>query len=279
MNRLTLSVALAAATVTGACREAAMSPDLAPTAAVQPSAIGTSPSSTIFERTFSMPVNAITRIALASCDVRNGPGIKLDTRLQLGGLSTQVEVENTTGTPDEAVATFQVLSTGADVTLPPRSDRAGLGGDPFVWVQFEDNTGQALSAELPLGACSQLVSPQELVVDYSELVQATTAISVTQCGTEFGPMVSVAGQLALENGLFAQVILRDDQPPAGTPAEVGADAVRRIQLYSPGLDVKFQKQSLRAEVGGDPSITATYLDAQGTVIGVPETLGTCEELS
>ena len=276
MNRFTLSAALAAAVTAGACRENAMQPDLLASAADVSAAVASSAS--IFTQEFDTPISAFTRVTFASCRAPSGPGITLNTRLDLGGLRTQVAVEGETGTPDEAVATFEVVSTGADVNLPRQSDRAGVGDDPFIWVQFETNAGATLSPEIPLGRCSQLTTARDLAIDYEELGQAVAEISVHQCGSALGPMVAVAGHLALENGLLAQVIVRDDQPSSGS-AEVGADAVLRIQLYQPGYDIDFRKQQLRADVDGDPQISAAFLSPEGVILGEQLVLGTCNDLT
>ena len=272
MNRCTLAVALAAMVTVG-CREAALDPDVqAPAARVTGN---TAASSTILTQSFDMPLSAFTRFTLGSCQASSGPGIRAESRIELDGLSTQVAFEGGTGgTPDEAEATFEVVSTGADVQLPPRSGRASVGDDPYVWIQFEDNQGNDLAPPVSLGRCSQVIAPRDLALDYESLVRASAAISVNQCGTQLGPMVAVAGELALQDGLVAKVIVRNDLPP-GSP-EVGADAIVRLQLYEPGYTIGFRRQQVRADVEGDAVITASFRDSQGTLVGEWVTLGTCE---
>ena len=214
-----------------------------------------------------------------ACTRATGPRFGLQRELAVEGLGTRIELQSDApDTPPEGELTAVALSAEDPIELHGQATaQAGISGDWLVWVKYEDSQSRPLSEEIALGRCSQIQS-RPLTVDYTTNARAVAQLVVNRCDVSSGPNITVDGQLTLDQGVIAKVILRDDQPTSGS-AEQGADAVLRIQVYEPGFATGFRKQQLRSDVGGNPTIEAAFVDDQGQLIGEPRTLGTCRELA
>ena len=270
LSFLFLTVALAG------CRENARNAD------ILGARVAATGAPTEFTRSFGMPVRAMTFANVSGCDNSPGPYITLEGEIALGGLGSRLIFRNNDkGTheyTDESHTDLVVVPAGDRVVLPKQPVQGGVGGNPFIWIKFEDDRGAALSDEIYLGRCVQGFR-KDVTANYPALAAALARLSVADCANSPGPTITLDGNLTLRSGLDAKLIFRNNDNPVGGPHEAGADAVVRVRLLPPGHVIQFPKQPSRGGVGGNPWIWFGFLDGAGAPLHEPELLGRCEQLS
>ena len=231
---------------------------------------------------FAQPLRVTTTTELSGCDNSPGPYITISGELAIGGLGSRMTFRNNVkGTheySDERQVDVVVVPAGQSITIPKQPSRGGVGGNPFVWIKFENSEGQAVSDEIYLGRCVQGLKGNTSV-DFSGLAEALAQVSVADCANSPGPYITLNGNLALKSGVNAKLIFQNNDNPVGGPHEAQADAVVTIRLVPPGQSVRFPKQPVLGGVGGNPWIWFAFLTAQGAQIGEEYLLGRCEQLS
>jgi len=231
---------------------------------------------------FAQPLRVTTTTELSGCDNSPGPYITISGELAIGGLGSRMTFRNNAkGTheySDERKVDVVVVPAGESITIPKQPSRGGVGGNPFVWIKFENSEGQAVSDEIYLGRCVQGLKGNTSV-DFSGLAEALAQVSVADCANSPGPYITLNGNLALKSGVNAKLIFQNNDNPVGGPHEAQADAVVTIRLVPPGQSVRFPKQPVLGGVGGNPWIWFAFLTAQGAQIGEEYLLGRCEQLS
>jgi hypothetical protein len=257
-----------------ACREPGMEANiLAATSAGAPTQVNA---------TFAQPLRVTTVAELSGCDNSPGPYITLSGELAIGGLGSRMTFRNNVkGTheySDERKVDVVVVPAGQTVTIPKQPSQGGVGGNPFIWIKFENSEGEAVSDEIFLGRCVQGLTGNT-TVDFSGLADALAEISVADCANSPGPYITLDGNLALRSGVNAKLIFQNNDNPVGGPHEANADAVVMFRLVPPGQSVTFPKQPVLGGVGGNPWIWFAFLTAQGAQIGEEHLLGRCEQLS
>jgi hypothetical protein len=267
-------LALLGAGALAACREPGSEANiLAATSASSPAQVSAS---------FAQPLRVSTTTELSGCDNSPGPYITVSGELAIGGLGSRMTFRNNVkGTheySDEQKVDVVVVPAGESVTIPKQPVQGGVGGNPFIWIKFENSEGEAVSDEIYLGRCVQGLTANSSV-DFSGLADALAQISVSDCANSPGPYISLDGDLALKSGVNAKLIFRNNDNPVGGPHEATADAVVTIRLVPPGQTVTFPKQPVLGGVGGNPWIWFAFLTAQGAQIGDEYLLGRCEQLS
>lgn len=267
-------LALLGAGAAAACREPGTEANiLAATSAGAPTQVNA---------TFAQPLRVSTVTELSGCDNSPGPYITLSGELAIGGLGSRMTFRNNAkGTheySDERKVDVVVVPAGQTVTIPKQPSRGGVGGNPFIWIKFENSEGEAVSDEIYLGRCVQGLRGNTSV-DFSGLAEALAEISVAECANSPGPYITLSGDLALKSGVNAKLIFQNNDNPVGGPHEAHADAVVTFRLVPPGQTVTFPKQPVLGGVGGNPWIWFAFLTAQGAQIGEEYLLGRCEQLS
>jgi hypothetical protein len=274
MHRLMLS-SLALAAALAACRENGGSGITAAT-----SSGGGSPIEVT--KSFSMPLKATTLTDVSNCDNAPGPYITIEGSIALGGLGGRMAfANNVKGThtyTDENHVDVSVVPTGDAITLPKQPVQGGVGGNPFIWIKFEDGNGNAVSPEIYLGRCVQGFK-KNVEVAYETLARALASITVQECANSPGPYISLEGNMGINSGLDAKFIFQNNDNPVNGPHEAVADAVVKVGLLAPGHSVTFPKQPVLGGVGGNPWMWYGFLDDDGTPMGDPSLLGRCEQLS
>jgi hypothetical protein len=110
----------------------------------------------------SAEVTLAATFTATDCANNPGPYIYMDGAMNFAhGLKarfTFANADNPVGGPHEAVATTDVtlISRGFSVQFPKQPVLGGVGGNPWISVQFEQADGTAIGNEDLLGRCVQL---------------------------------------------------------------------------------------------------------------------------
>lgn len=277
MTRMTLGALVLTAFVGAACAEHSGEADIL---AARVSDAGGAPVEVT--RTFDMPVRATASAEMSGCDNSPGPYITLSGDLALGGLGSRLTFRNNAkGTHEysnEAQVELVVVPAGESITIPKQPVLGGTGGNPFIWLQFTDSDGAAVSGEIYLGRCVQGLTV-DASADFASLARALASIAVESCENSPGPYIRFGGELGIRSGVNANVIFRNNDNPVGGPHEATEQTVVTVRLLPPGHTITFPKQPVLGGVGGNPWISFAFLSASGALIGDEALIGRCEQLS
>jgi len=229
-----------------------------------------------------MPVRATTTTGVTSCDNSPGPYITIEGGLALGGLGTRTtftnNVKGTHSYTSDTHVEVTAVPNGESITIPKQPVLGGVGGNPFIWIKFEDGNGRALSDEIYLGRCVQGLT-KTTSLDFASLARALATLSVNDCENNPGPFITLDGKLDVAAGLDAKFIFRNNDNPVGGPHQADADGVVTVRLVPPGQTIRFHKQPSQGGVGGNPWIYFQVLTGAGAAIGQEALLGRCVQLS
>jgi hypothetical protein len=204
--------------------------------------------------------------------------VTLSGDLVLGGLKVAAIFRNNQkGTHtriEEVTYNGELLPPGQAISIPKQPVRGGAGGNPFVWVQFLDGYGKAVTAEIYLGRCVQgLAAPVNPAFALSTLATSNTNVS---CSNNPGPWITVSGNLVLP-GLKVRYIFRNSDNPVGGPHK--ADIIIDTSLIAAGTPIVFPKQPSLGGVGGNPWIYTQFLYSDGSPASDEYLIGRCVQLS
>lgn len=222
---------------------------------------------------FDMNTHLELLINELDCDNSGGPQITLEGNLTLDALKMKVIfMNNAKGTHTATVvseAEVTLLPPGTSLTIPKQPSRGGVGGNPHIYLQFNDGNGHTLSQEYYLGRCVQgLTLSSELI----NQALAQVNIHADSCTNHKGPFITLDGILTL-GGLHAKLIFRNNVKGTHTREE----AVD-LTLLQEGTKIVLPKQPSRGGVGGNPIISIQFLEGDGTPMTDPVTLGRCVQL-
>ena len=115
---------------------------------------------TTVSATFETPVNVQTSISTSGCSNSPGPTITLQGALSLSGMGVKLLFENNViGTHTytvESTASATVIPQGQSIQIPKQPVLGGVGGNPWIFLQFTDGKGNVVSDSFLLGRCVQL---------------------------------------------------------------------------------------------------------------------------
>lgn len=242
----------------------------------------TSPVPVQYSQEFSLPLGATTTTEVTGCDNSPGPFITISGAMTLGGLGARLTfTNNVKGThtfESDMQVDVTVIPSGGSITIPKQPVQGGVGGNPFIWIQFEDGNGNAVSDELFLGRCVQGLTGTN-AIDWASIARALATITVADCSNSPGPFITLDGDMVVSSGLDAVFIFANNDNPVGGPHRAAADAVVKVTLVPPGTDIRFNKQPSLGGVGGNPWIWFNFLSGSGDPLGERALLGRCEQLS
>jgi len=109
---------------------------------------------------FLSDVMASADILLEGCSNNPGPFITIDGGLTLSGLKARYifrNNDNPVGGPHKATRTADVvlIPSGTTIQFPKQPVLGGVGGNPWIWVQFLHEDGEPASQEILAGRCVQ----------------------------------------------------------------------------------------------------------------------------
>ena len=222
-----------------------------------------------------MPVSVHIDAESSSCENSPGPTVTLSGILAVAGLGVQTIFQNNVkGThmhTEETMATAVLIPAGESLSIPKQPVLGGTGGNPFIWVQFTDANGNAMSDEIFIGRCVQGI----FATDASFVIRALATADVTG-GTcdNTGSTISLSGELSL-SGVNAQIIFRNNDNPVGGPHENDQPVKVSVVLIPAGESIEFAKQPPLGGVGGNPWIYLEFLSANGEPVSDNFLLGRC----
>jgi len=222
-----------------------------------------------------MDVKALVDAASSGCTNSPGPQITLSGELALGGLGVKLIFKNNaqgTHTHEEITeATAILIPEGESIEIPKQPVLGGTGGNPFIWLQFTDGDGYALSAEIFLGRCVQglFEASADLVIPSL----ATAEVEGGDCDNT-GSTISLSGELVL-SGINARIIFRNNDNPVGGPHEADAATTVDVVILPEGTTIEFAKQPPLGGAGGNPWISLVFLNGDGEPASDEFLLGRC----
>jgi hypothetical protein len=111
---------------------------------------------------FGAPASATALVDVVDCTNNPGPFIYMDGSATLSGISARFifrNNDNKVGGPHEASKIVSVPLVSSDWTLqfPKQPVQGGVGGNPWISVQFATGSGAPVGNEFLLGRCVQLL--------------------------------------------------------------------------------------------------------------------------
>jgi hypothetical protein len=225
-----------------------------------------------------LPVTVNYEVQFYECSNNPGPFIYFSGIASTGGFGVRTIFRNNMkGTheyEDEKNIDVSLLPAGSQITIPKQPSRGGVGGNPYIYVQFEDAQGNPVSNEIFIGRCVQgssfkgsqnVLSKSTSYVDYQ----------VSGCANSPGPSITFDAGFTI-NGLNARIIFRNNVK--GTHEAV-VESSSVAQVIKPNMAFTFPKQPVLGGVGGNPWIWTQFLDGKAAAISDEILLGRCEQLS
>src|SRR5437016_7084864 len=202
---------------------------------------------------FNQPLHTTLHIDEVGCLNHPGPQITVTGVALIGGLQVQLILENnvkgTHETEITLVTNLVLVPFGTPIVIPKQPVLGGVGGNPFISLQFFNKDGD-IGDEIFLGRCVQGLS---LDNDFIEDSIARLLISVLGCENHPGPFITVGGDLKVA-GLSARIIFRNNVKGTHT-AETDSD----ITIIGDGAVVTIPKQPVLGGVGSNPLIFVRLL--------------------
>ncbi len=100
-----------------------------------------------------------TMITATDCSNNPGPRITFEGGLTVSSLKARVIFRNNvkgTHENNDSVVEVDLLGDGATVVIPKQPVLGGVGGNPWIWVQFLNGASVAISDPFFLGRCSEM---------------------------------------------------------------------------------------------------------------------------
>lgn len=211
----------------------------------------------------------------SGCDNNPGPYITLNGALTLSGVNARIILTNnrrfTHVTSSDVTADVVLIPAGEEIHINKQPSRGGVGGNPWIYLQFSD-CNRALGKPRLLGRCVQGLKSADLDFDIPTGVTAT--VTSGGCENSGGPDITLSGELRL-GGLCGQLILTNN---AKFTHATAADVVIDIVLIPAGQAIVFAKQPPLGGVGGNPYIYVQFLDGLGIPYGDAIYVGRCNRL-
>jgi hypothetical protein len=227
---------------------------------------------------FSEPVQVQGSVTTSDCSNAPGPQITFNGAMALGGLTVEMIFRNNINKDVHTLVEDRKfvleVKDGQEIVIPKQPVLGGVGGNPFIWVQFVDTNNNPMTGEVFLGRCVQGSWPvtQALLPPAT----ATALIATLDCTNNPGPYINVEGSLSILPGIRARFIFRNNDNPVGGPHM--ANATVDLTLIPAGYALQFPKQPVLGGVGGNPWISVQFVNDKGDPIGTETLLGRCVQL-
>jgi hypothetical protein len=172
---------------------------------------------------------------------------------------------------DEQEVDVNLMPAGSEITIPKQPVLGGVGGNPYIWIQFLDENGNPVSEEIFIGRCVQgytFRGTREMV----EETEAYATYSVEDCANNPGPFIYFDGGMSM-SGMQARLIFRNNDNPVGGPHEADAMLSQNMDVIPAGKAFTFPKQPVLGGVGGNPWIWSNFLDGNSSEISEEVLMG------
>jgi hypothetical protein len=223
--------------------------------------------------TLSQKASASVRASTSGCSNNPGPYITLDGELKLSGVNARIILTNnarfTHVASTDVVADVVILPAGQSIKIAKQPSQGGVGGNPWIYLQFKDDGNRELGRAIRLGRCVQGLSTANL--DFPLPTNVSCRVTSGQCSNNPGPYVTLDGELRM-GGLNATLILTNNAKfTHATSADVAIDVV----LIPAGNSITFSKQPSLGGADGNPWIYVQFLGGSGEKLSSPILVGRC----
>ncbi len=222
---------------------------------------------------FGVPLHVNAIVDEIGCNNSPGPQITLGGEIKMGGVKARVILSNNLKGTHTTVVVDQfdvdLLIDGGSIVLPKQPVLGGVGGNPYIYLQFHDGKGNNLDDEIFLGRCVQGLG---VTADLLNQVLTLLNVHADGCSNHPGPYITLDGNIVL-SGLHARFIFRNNVKGIHT-----AQDVRDLTLIVEGSKITIPKQPSQGGSGGNPLISIQFLRSNGEVITQPVLLGRCVQL-
>ena len=220
----------------------------------------------------TLPVHLAASVNELGCNNSPGPQITLEGQITLGALDADLIFKNNVKGTHTTVVTWETtltLVSANTIVIPKQPVLGGVGGNPYIWMQFLDDSGAALTGEIYLGRCVQGLAVSE---DFDDPALASIDVSATGCSNNPGPTITFSGSVT-PSGLTCRFIFRNNLKGTHT-----AVATADVTVLPSGNTIQIPKQPVLGGSGGNPWIWLQLLEDDGTLIGDPLFLGRCVQM-
>lgn len=211
------------------------------------------------------------------CDNSHGPNITINGALTLGGVNGRLIFRNNErGTheyTEETDMDVMILEEGEVIRFAKQPSRGGVGGNPYIWIEFCDGDWTPMSKPILLGRCVQGLFSTNF--DFGLMSDANAQIITGDCDNSGGPEITLSGELLL-GGMNAKLIFTNNR--RGTH-RLDEDTTIAFAILPPGKSITFAKQPPRGGAGGNPHILFQWMDPNNSELSDEFYLGRCVQLS
>src|SRR5437867_8336065 len=143
---------------------------------------------------FMEPITIQASALATDCTNNPGPYITLSGTVTMAQVGVQFTFQNNVkGTHTYTATSTQtvtVIPAGSSIQIPKQPVLGGVGGNPYIYLQFVDNNGNPLTGEYFLGRCVQGLSdtsasfaiPSTITADVSALDCSNKASTISLTG-------------------------------------------------------------------------------------------------
>jgi hypothetical protein len=228
-----------------------------------------------------MPITVTAEVTTYDCSNNPGPRIYFSGLATTAGFGVRTIFRNNMkGTHEhieEALVDATLQPAGSEIVIPKQPVRGGVGGNPFIWVQFYDEDGNPVSGEIFIGRCVQGYT-FKMSQNMSASAVGTSKYKVEGCANSPGPNITFDASLSMA-GLNAKLIFRNNDNKVGGPHEAQATLSDNLEVIPSGISWTFPKQPVLGGVGGNPWIWTQFLNGHARAVSDEILLGRCEQLS
>jgi len=228
-----------------------------------------------------LPVQVAYELSTYDCSNNPGPKITFSGLAATAGFGVRTIFRNNmVGTHEhveESAVDVSLQPNGSQIVIPKQPVLGGVGGNPFIWIQFVNEQGQAVTGEIFIGRCVQGYTFKG-AQSVAENAQGTTKYTVSGCENSPGPNITFEAGLSVA-GLNARIIFRNNDNKVGGPHEATATISSDLSVIPSGSSWTFPKQPVLGGVGGNPWIWTQFLNGSGAPVSGEILLGRCEQLS
>ena len=233
---------------------------------------------TSVEARFGVPAAVDFSASAAQCQNSPGPFITLSGDLSLGGVNGRfIFRNNAQGThqrTEDVTTDVPLLSAGQTIHFAKQPPQGGVGGNPYIWLQFYDGGWKSLSSPILLGRCVQGLRGGAAL--FKQVANAALEIEASgDCTNHPGPEISLEGGITL-GGLNAKLVFTNN---AKWTHVAKSDVVVDLVILPAGQAIEFPKQPPLGGVGGNPLIYFQFVDDSGAALSPELSLGRCVQLA
>ena len=218
-----------------------------------------------FQTAQNVTVPATLKMTATMTSFPNNPGpqITYQGTLYVGGLDALFTFQNSNNSQSgphqyqTSTAMATLVSSNDAVTIPKQPVDGGVGGNPFVWIQFTDPSGNALTDPIFLGRCAQgLTSSVDTPLNLASVATLQTS---AECSNK-ASYINLSSSLTMD-GVNAKLIFQNNDNPQNGPHQ----NVQTVDftVIPAGMNIAFNKQPSLGGVGGNPWIWVQFIDGNG----------------